>query len=76
MADGDNITVKQFQDFVDKADERLDNLEFGKADRVSPVSITIPVSAWVENTDNDALPFVNLSYGEDVTTLVLDAIKE
>ena len=55
MADGDNITVKQFQDFVDKADERLDNLEFGKADRVSPVSITIPVSAWVENTDNDAL---------------------
>lgn len=32
--------------------------------------------AFILNTDNDALPFVNLSYGEDVTTLVLDAIKE
>ena len=32
--------------------------------------------AFMLNTDNDALPFVNLSYGEDVTPLVLDAIKE
>lgn len=32
--------------------------------------------AFILNTDNDALPFVNLNYGEDVTTLVLDAINE
>ena len=51
MADERNITVAQFKDFAAKADERLDKLETGKADKVSPVSITIPVSAWTENTD-------------------------
>lgn len=55
MADGDNITVKQIQDFADKVDERMDSLEIDIADRVSPVSINIPVSAWVENTDSEYL---------------------
>lgn len=66
MADGSNITVEQFQGFVDKADERFDNLEFGKADQVSSVSITIPVSAWVENTDIDALA-AGYGYSASVT---------
>lgn len=51
MADEKNVTLAQFKDFVSKADERLDKLEIGKANKVSPVSITIPVSAWTENTD-------------------------
>lgn len=32
--------------------------------------------AFILNTDNDALPFVNSIFGEDVTTIVLDAINE
>ena len=51
MADEKNVTLKQFKEFAAKADERLDKLEIGKAEKVSNVSITIPVSAWTENTD-------------------------
>ena len=79
MADEKNITVAQFKDFAAKADERLDNLETGKADKVSPVSITIPVSAWTENTDTKAAGFafyadtaVEGLAAEDSTDTVLD----
>lgn len=51
MADELNITKKQFLEFVARADERLDAMELGKADKVSAVTISIPVSAWIENTD-------------------------
>ena len=42
MADEKNVTLEQFKDFMTKADERLDKLEVGKENKVSPVSITIP----------------------------------
>lgn len=51
MAGEQNITKAQFLEFVGRADQRLDALELGKADRVSAVTISIPVSAWIENTD-------------------------
>lgn len=51
MADEKNVTLEQLAEVVRKADERLDKLESGKADKVSPVSITIPVSAWTANAD-------------------------
>lgn len=51
MTDDKNVTLEQFIEFAHKVDERMDNLEIGKVDKVSPVSITIPVSAWTENTD-------------------------
>lgn len=51
MADDKNVKVAQFKNFAAKIDERLDKLETGKADKVSSVSISIPVSAWIKNTD-------------------------
>lgn len=51
MADDKNVTLEQLAGMFAKADERLDKLEAGKADKVSPVSIAIPVSAWTANTD-------------------------
>ena len=51
MADTKKITVKQLRAAMKKADKRLDDLELGKADKISLVSISIPVSAWVEDTD-------------------------
>ena len=81
MADDKNITVAQFKNFAAKADERLDKLETGKADKVSPVSITIPVSAWTENTDTATLAAGFAFYAdtaveglaaEDSTDTVLD----
>lgn len=81
MADDKNVTVAQFKAFVRKADERLDKLEAGKSDKVSPVSITIPVSAWTENTDTATLAAGFAFYAdtaveglaaEDSTDTVLD----
>lgn len=81
MADDKNITVAQFKNFAAKADERMDKLETGKADKVSPVSITIPVSAWTENTDTATLAAGFAFYAdtaveglaaEDSTDTVLD----
>ena len=46
MADEKNVTLEQFKDFMTKADERLDKLEVGKENKVSPVSITIPTEGW------------------------------
>ena len=51
MSGEKNITLEQMRDFVGRADQRLDTLEKNKADKVSPVNISIPVSAWIENTD-------------------------
>lgn len=48
---GKNITLDQMKDFAARADKRLDDLEKNKTDKISPVSISIPVSAWIENTD-------------------------
>lgn len=46
MADDKNITLPQFKEQMRKADERLDALETGKADKVSPVSFIIPAEGW------------------------------
>lgn len=46
MADEKNVTLEQFKSFMTKADERLDDLELGKENKVSPVSITIPAEGW------------------------------
>ena len=46
MADEKNVTLEQFKGFMTKADERLDKLEVGKENKVSPVSITIPTEGW------------------------------
>lgn len=46
MADEKNVTLEQFKSFMSKADERLDDLELGKENKVSPVSITIPAEGW------------------------------
>lgn len=46
MADDKNITLPQFKEQMRKADERLDDLETGKADKVSPVSFIIPAEGW------------------------------
>lgn len=46
MADDKNITLAQFKEQMRKADERLDDLETGKADKVSPVSFIIPAEGW------------------------------
>lgn len=51
MSVNKNMTMEQFKQFASLADERLDKLELGKADKVSPVGIIIPASAWTENTD-------------------------
>ena len=81
MADEKNVTLTQFKDFVAMADDRLDKLEIGKAAKVSPVSITIPVSAWTENTDTATLAAGFAFYAdtavvglaaEDSTDTVLD----
>ena len=52
MPDEKNVTLDQLKDFATRADQRLDKLETGKADRVSFVQITIQVDAWQDNTDN------------------------
>ena len=46
MADEKNVTLEQLKSFMTKADERLDKLEVGKENKVSPVSITIPTEGW------------------------------
>ena len=46
MADEKNVTLEQLKGFMTKADERLDKLEVGKENKVSPVSITIPTEGW------------------------------
>lgn len=81
MADDKNVTLAQLKDQVAKTDTRMDKLEAGKADKVSPVSITIPVSAWTENTDTATLAAGFAFYAdtvveglaaEDSTDTVLD----
>ena len=58
MADEKNVTLEQFKGFMTKADERLDKLEVGKENKVSPVSITIPTEGWaseeIGETDEEA----------------------
>lgn len=57
MADEKNVTLEQLKSFMTKADERLDKLEVGKENKVSPVSITIPTEGWaseeIEETDEE-----------------------
>lgn len=66
MADDKNITLGQFKEQMRKADERLDDLETGKADKVSPVSITIPAEGWaseeIEDTGEDGEEEISTSY--------------
>jgi len=58
LADEKNVTLEQFKDFMTKADERLDKLEVGKENKVSPVSITIPTEGWAseEIGETDEVP--------------------
>jgi len=46
LADDKNTTLEQFKSFAAMADERMDKLEIGKADKVSPVSFIIPAEGW------------------------------
>lgn len=51
MDSGKNITLEQLRTFAERADQRLDDLEKGSGAKASFVTISIPVSAWIENTD-------------------------
>lgn len=53
MADEKNATLAQLIELADKADERLDALEVGKENKVSPVSITIPTEGWASEEIDD-----------------------
>lgn len=57
MADEKNVTLAQLKQFAADADERLDALEVGKDNKVSPVSITIPTEGWaseeIDETDEE-----------------------
>ena len=55
MSDDKNVTLEQIKEQVGKIDTRLDALALGKANKVSPISISIPVSAWTDNTDAETL---------------------
>ena len=52
---GKNVTLEQLASQMSKVDERVDALALGKANKVSPISISIPVSAWTDNTDAETL---------------------
>lgn len=54
MADDSKITLDQFKRLLQRADERLDKLELGKAAKVTTVTVSIPAAAWTANTDADA----------------------
>ena len=56
MADEKNVTLEQFKGFMTKANERLDKLEVGKENKVSPVSITIPTEGWAVSYTHLTLP--------------------
>lgn len=72
MAGNDVITLNQLRDFAQRADQRLDTLEQGKADKVTLVSISIPVSAWTENADT-ATVAAGFAYYADVAVSGLTA---
>ena len=55
MSDDKNVTLGQLAEQISKVDARMDALELGKADKVSPISVSIPVSAWTDNTDAETL---------------------
>lgn len=69
MADKKNVTLAQLAEFARKADARLDNLEIGKENKVSPVSITIPAEGWAAETDEAmaSYPFYYDIAAESVT---------
>lgn len=49
------VTVEQLVMQMAAVDKRVDALALGKANKVSPISISIPVSAWTDNTDAETL---------------------
>lgn len=69
MADKKNVTLAQLAEFARKADARLDDLELGKENKVSPVSITIPAEGWAAETDEAmaSYPFYYDIAAESVT---------
>lgn len=62
MADEKNVTLEQFKSFMAKADERLDDLERGKENKVSPVSITIPAEGWTSEEIDETGEETEASY--------------
>ena len=50
-----NVTLQQLAMQMAEVDKRCDALALGKANKVSPISISIPVSAWTDNTDAETL---------------------
>ena len=50
-----NVTLEQLAMQMAEVDKRIDALALGKANKVSPISISIPVSAWTDNTDAETL---------------------
>ena len=66
------ITVAQFQEFAKKADERLDKVELGKLDKAGICTVSIPVSAWVTNTDEVTVN-AGFAYCADVAVSDLSA---
>lgn len=55
MADEKNVTLEQLTALVTRVDERVDALALSKANKVSPIMISIPVSNWTDNTDAETL---------------------
>ncbi len=63
MADEKNVTLAQLKEQVRKVDERMDALEVGKENKVSPVSITIPTEGWTsEEIDETGEEETGVSY--------------
>ncbi len=62
MTDEKNVTLEQFKSFMTKADERLDDLELGKENKVSPVSITIPAEGWASEEIDETGEETEASY--------------
>lgn len=62
MADEKNVTLEQFKSFMTKADERLNDLELGKENKVSPVSITIPAEGWASEEIDETGEETEASY--------------
>lgn len=54
MADSKNITVKQFRDFAEKVDERLDDLELNRA---KGQEFTLSSNGWTEGSGDENFPY-------------------
>lgn len=55
MNEKKNVTLEQLASLISRMDKRVDALALGKANKVSPIQISIPVSAWTENADAETL---------------------